>query len=364
MKRPLTLLTALVLVLAACSGDGTASSTTTESDGERSSTTEAADTTTTEAEGEEPAEDLVLYSGRNENFVTPVVEAFTEATGINVRVRYGDGTSDLATTIINEGETTDADVFWAQDPAWIGAIGDEGLLSTLPDDILSLVPEAYQDGDGQWVGVTARSRVLVYNPELVSEDELPASVHELVDPEWNGRLGIAPTNASFVAFVSAMELTEGPDATLEWLEGIAANNPQTFSGNGAVVEAVAAGDIDAGLVNHYYLLQAQAEQGEVSAANHFFTPGDVGALVMSTGAGVMAPSDNQEAALEFIRYLLSEEAQAHFAEVLYEYALIDGAPTPEGVPPLADLAGPDINLSDLAAHLETSVELIAQAGLS
>ncbi len=365
MKRAPILAIALALMLVACSGNG-AESTTSTGDSADPTTTEAAapETTTSEAAEPTPAEDLIVYSGRNENFVAPIVEAFTEATGIQVRVRYGDGTSDLATTIINEGETTDADVFWAQDPAWIGAIGDEGLLTTLPEDILSLVDPAYQDADGQWVGITARSRVFAYNPDLVSPDELPASVDELTGPEWEGRLGIAPTNASFVAFVSAMELVEGPEATLAWLEGIAANDPQTYSGNGAVLQAVAAGDIDAGLINHYYLLQAQADQGDVNAVNHFFSPGDIGALVMATGAGVLAPSDNQEAAEEFIRYLLSADAPAHFAENLYEYALIEGAPTPEGQVPLSDLQGPDINLSDLAAHLDTSVELIAQAGLS
>ena len=321
-------------------------------------------TTSTTSSAPQPAEDLILYSGRNENFVAPIVEAFTAATGIGVRVRYGDGTSDLAATILNEGETTDADIFWAQDPAWIGAIGDEGLLTTLPDDILGLVDSAYRDADGQWVGITARSRVFIYNPDLVSQEELPDSVDELTDPSWSGRIGIAPTNASFVAFVSAMELVDGPDATLEWLEGLAANDVEIFSGNGAIVSAVIAGDLDAGLVNHYYLLQAMAEQGEVSARNHFLAPGDAGALVMATGAGVLEPSDNRAAALEFIRYLLSPEAQAHFAEDLFEYGLIAGAPTPAGQVALADLSGPDINLSDLAAHLETSVDLIARAGLS
>ncbi len=346
--------------LVACGGAATTSTTATTTT-TTPVTTAVPDTTSSTTA---PVDELIVYSGRNENFVAPVVEAFTEATGIEVRVRYGDGTSDLAATILNEGETTDADVFWAQDPAWIGAIGDAGLLSVLPDDILDLVDPAYRDADGQWVGVTARSRVLVYNPELVSDDELPERVDELTGPEWAGRIGIAPTNGSFVAFVSAMELVKGPQATLAWLEGIAANDPQTFSGNGAIVSAVIAGDLDAGLVNHYYLLQAIAEQGEVSARNHFLAPGDVGSLVMATGVGVLDGSDNKGAALDFIRYLLAAEAQEHFAVNLYEYGLIDGAPTPEGQLPLAELAGPDIDLSDLAPHLETSVDLIAQAGLS
>jgi iron(III) transport system substrate-binding protein len=357
-KTRLTVGVLLALLAAACGGDG-AGSTTTPS---VSSTRGSGQPTTTAATG--PIEDLIVYSGRNENFVVPVVEAFTAATGIEVRVRYGDGTSDLASTLLNEGETTDADVFWSQDPAWIGAIGDAGLLAELPQDILGLVDPAYQDADGGWVGITARSRVFVYNPELVSEEELPDSVSELTDPKWKGRVGLAPTNASFVAFISAMELVDGPDATLEWLEDLAANDVEIYSGNGAIVSAVIAGDLDAGLVNHYYLLQAMAEQGDVSASNHFLEPGDTGALVMATGAGVLEPSDNREAALEFIRYLLSTGAQAHFAEDLFEYGLIAGAPTPAGQVPLAELSGPDINLSDLAAHLETSVDLIARAGLS
>lgn len=364
MRRLLLILTTLALIVSACGGSG--ETTTTGSD---AATTTAAEGTTSGA-GEDSttsqgaAEELIVYSGRNENFVTPVVEAFTADTGIEVAVRYGDGTSDLAATLLNEGDTTDADVFWSQDPAWIGAIGDEGLLTELPDDILDLVPAAYQDADGQWVGITARSRVFVYNSELVSEDELPQSVSELTGPEWSGRIGIAPGNASFIAFVSAMELTEGAEATLAWLEGLDANDVQTYDGNGPIVDAVIAGDLDAGLVNHYYLLQRIADQGEVTAVNHYLAPGDTGALVMATGAGVLSPSDNQEAAEEFIRFLLSEEAQEHFTVNLFEYGLIEGAPTPEGQTPLADLAGPDINLSDLAAHLDTSVELIAQAGLS
>lgn len=360
MRRTLVFLSVLGVVLASCGDTGGSGTTSTPSPGSTSDSAAQESTTTAGA----PVDDLIVYSGRNENFVSPVVDAFTEATGIEVSVRYGDGTSDLAATLLNEGDTTDADVFWAQDPAWIGVIGDEGLLADLGTDILELVSDAYRDADGRWVGVTARSRVLVYNPDLVSEDELPQSVSELTQPEWNGRLGIAPGNASFIAFVSAMELVEGPESTLAWLEGIASNGVRTYDGNGAIVDAVIAGDLDAGLVNHYYLLQRMADQGEVSARNHFFAPGDTGALVMATGAGVLAPSDNQEAANEFIRHLLSSESQEHFSATLFEYGLIDGAPTPEGQLPLSELAGPDINLSDLADHLDTSVDLIAQAGLS
>lgn len=351
MRGRSAVLAAIGLTAVGCTSPGTGTTT----------STTAVPTTT---EVSVPAADLIVYSGRNENFVRPVVEAFTAATGIGVRVRYGDGTSDLAATILNEGETTNADIFWAQDPAWIGAIGDRGLLTTLPDEILALVDPAYRDADGRWVGVTARSRVFIYNTDLVSEEELPTGVHDLTDPTWRGRIGLAPSNSSFIAFVSAMELVEGPARTLGWLEAMAANDVRTYTGNGPIVRAVVAGDLPAGLVNHYYLLQTIANEGDVPAVNHVLMDGDAGSLVMATGVGVLEPSRNKEAAYEFIRFLLAAEPQTHFVENLFEYGLAASAPTPVGQVPLADLRGPAINLSDLADYLESSVTLITQAGLN
>ena len=349
MRRITGLTVALALLLAACSGSDGGDTTTTSS----SSTTEAASGTD---------EALVLYSGRNENFVQPVIDAFTEATGIEVEVRYG-GTGDLATTLTAEGDSSPADVFWAQDPAFIGGIAKQGLLMELPEDVLSLVEPRYADADGRWVGITGRSRVLVYNTDLVAEDELPDSVWDLTEPEWNGRFGVAPTNGSFVAFVTGMILAEGEERTLEWLQGIAANDPVIHDGNGPIVDAVVAGDLDAGLVNHYYLLQRIDQLGDVPARNHFFPSGDPGGLVMAAGAGVLASSDQQEAATDLIRHLLSEESQAHFL-TLFEYPLIEGVEGPEGQLPLAELPTLDISLTDTADTLEPALELIAEAGLT
>ena len=348
MRRLTSLTLTLALVLAACSG----------ADGEDSTTT-SPPTTEAAAGSDEP---LVLYSGRNENFVQPVIDSFTAATGIEVDVRYG-GTGDLATTLTSEGDASPADVFWAQDPAFIGGIAKQGLLTELPDDVLSLVEPRYADADGRWVGITGRSRVMVYNTDLVSEDELPDSVWDLTEPEWNGRFGVAPTNGSFVAFVTGMVLAEGEERTLEWLEGIAANNPVIHDGNGPIVDAVVAGDLDAGLVNHYYLLQRIDQLGDVPARNHFFPSGDPGGLVMAAGAGVLASSDQHDAAVDLIRHLLSEESQEHFL-TLFEYPLIDGVDGPEGQLPLAELPTLDISLTDTADTLEPALELIAEAGLT
>jgi iron(III) transport system substrate-binding protein len=337
-------------VLGACGGDEVSDT-----------TAPSAQATTTTAFAPDEGS-LVVYSGRDEAFVQPVVDAFTAATGIEVAVRYA-GTGELATAILEEGDNSPADVFWAQDPAFIGGLANEGALTDLPDQILTLVPDRYRDTEGKWVGITGRSRVMVRNTALVADAELPDSVFELTEPEWAGRVGIAPTNGSFVAFVTAMILSEGEEATRRWLEGMAANDPQIFDGNGPIVDAVVAGDLDAGLVNHYYLLQRIAELGDVPADNHVFPAGDPGALVMATGAGVVAGSDMPDEAEQFIDFMLQPEAQAHFLS-LYEYPLIDGAGSPEGQVPLAELPTLDIDLTDTADTLEPALSLIAEAGLS
>jgi iron(III) transport system substrate-binding protein len=364
MRRILALLTVLTLV-AACGGDGQSTTTDappTSAATDTTNTTVTNDTTATTGTAATDAGPLVLYSGRNENFVQPVIDAFTAETGIEVEVRYA-GTGELATTLMAEGDATPADVFWAQDPAFIGGIAKEGMLTELPEDILSLVPERFADSEGRWVGITGRSRVFVYSTDLVAEEDLPASIWEVTEPEWAGRLGVAPTNGSFVAFVTGMILAEGEDRTREWLEGVAANDPVIFDGNGPIVDAVVAGDLDAGLVNHYYLLQRIADQGEVPAKNHFFPSGDPGGLVMATGAGVLSVSEMPDEATELVRYLLSEESQAHFL-TLFEYPLIEGAGTPEGQLPLDALPTLDISLTDTADTLDPALALISESGLS
>ncbi|MFO7547587.1 MAG: iron ABC transporter substrate-binding protein [Acidimicrobiia bacterium] len=356
MRRPV-LAAALALVVAACGGvTGGETTTTTSTD----THTTAAETTTTAASTDRR---LIVYSGRSEELMAPIYAQFEEATGIDVEVRYA-GSGELATTLLQEGAQSPADVFYSQDPAFAGAVALAGLFQELPDDILSLVPARFSDEEGRWVGVTARNRVFVYNPGLVGEDELPADIWALTDPTWNGRIGVAPTNGSFVAFVAGMLLAEGEDRTLEWLRGIAANAPVIFDGNSPIVAAVDAGDIDAGLVNHYYLLRIEAEQGEATASNHFFQTGDPGALVLPTGAGVLATAANPDEALEFIRFLLSEEAQAFFLDEVLEYPLVEGIGTPPGQMPLADLPTPEISLSELATVLDRATELISEAGLT
>jgi iron(III) transport system substrate-binding protein len=324
----------------------------------------ASPATTTTAAGTDAAVGgdgaVTLYSGRTEELVSPLIERFEQASGVDVEVRYG-SSPEMAATLLTEGSDSPADLFYAQDPASLGSVAE--LMVPLPESILSMVSAAFRDPAGLWVGVTVRSRVLAFNPELVPEDELPASYKDLVDPEWAGRIGIAPTNGSFIAFVSAMILTEGEEATLEWLQGLAANDPITYDGNSPIAAAVDAGDVDVGLINHYYLLQLGAERGGTTGQNHFFREADAGSLIMPSGISMLATARNPAGATELIAFLLSSESQAHFAETNFEYPVVAGAPAPAGAPPLDSLVSPVLSATDMADVLDRATDMITEAGL-
>lgn len=311
--------------------------------------------------GDDAPTTLTIYSGRSEDLVAPLIERFESESGIAVEVRYASST-DLAATLREEGTNSPADVFFAQDPASLGAVAADGLFRALPDSITTLVPAQFSDRDGLWVGVSGRSRVVVYDSTRLSPEDLPADVDGFLDPVWRGRIGIAPSNASFLAFVAAMILERGEGATRNWLEGIAANEPQLFSGNAPIVAAVDQGTVEVGLVNHYYLYGLIADQGASTAANHFFTTAGAESLVMPAGAGILATSDH-DGAEEFIAFLLTAESQRYFVEETFEYPLVAGVAAPAGLPALGDLAQPDLDLSDLAAALDLATDLVAAAGL-
>ena len=305
---------------------------------------------------------LTIYSGRSEDLVASLIGQFEAETGIAVEVRYASST-DLAATLREEGSNSPADVFFAQDPASLGAVAESGLFRALPADLLALVPAQFSDREGRWIGVSGRSRVVVYDSNRVSPEDLPVSVDGFTDPAWRGRIAIAPSNGSFLAFVAAMILERGEDATRDWLEGIAANAPQTFSGNSPIVAAANDGTVEVGLVNHYYLLQLRAELGEVTAANHFLTSAGPGSLVMPAGVGILATADNGEEAERFVEFLLSRTAQEYFVTETFEYPVITGISPDPSLPPLSSLTQPDIDLSDLAAALDRATDLVAEAGL-
>jgi iron(III) transport system substrate-binding protein len=304
---------------------------------------------------------LVVYSGRNEELVGPIIERFEEESRIDVEVRYGD-TAELAATILEEDANSPADVFLSQDAGALGAVADRGLLSPLSGDVLERVEERFRDPDGRWVGVSGRARVVAYNTGALGAEDLPNSILEFADPEWEGRLGWAPTNGSFQAFVTALRLIEGEEAAREWLEGIEANDPREYENNLAILQGVASGEIEAGFVNHYYLFQLQEEEGgDVPANNYYLRNGDPGALVNVAGVGILGTSDNAPEAGELLDFLLSEEAQQYFADETFEYPLVAGIPINEELVPLSEIETPNIDLSNLD-DLEGTLELLRETG--
>jgi iron(III) transport system substrate-binding protein len=304
---------------------------------------------------------LTVYSGREEELVAPLFEKFTDATGVDVEVRYGDS-AELAATIAEEGDNSPADVFFAQDPGSLGAVDPQ--LEELPQATLDRVAARFRDAEGRWVGTSGRTRVLAYNTERVQKRDLPASVLELTGPEWKGRVGVAPTNASFQAFVTAMRLSLGDERTREWLEALRANGAKTYEKNLPIVEAVAAGEVDVGLVNHYYLALVKEEQPDAPVANHLFEAGDPGTLVSVAGAGVLASTDQRDDAEAFVEFLLSEDAQRFYVDQAEEneYPLVAGIDPPAGLVPLDEIQGPDVELTAFGAELESTVELLRETG--
>lgn len=307
---------------------------------------------------------LVVYSGRSESLVKPLLKAFEKSTGIELEVRYA-GTSELAAQLLEEGGNRKADVFFAQDAGALGALQAEGILAPLPQDIVAMVPAKYRSSAGDWVGTSGRARVVAYNPDKVAAADLPKSVFELTDPKWKGRIGIAPANASFHAFVTGMRVAAGDARTKTWLEGLKANEPKEYDNNIRAVEAVDTGEVDVALVNHYYLYERIAEKGaaNVKVKNHFLGNGDPGALVNVAGIGLVKGTQRQADAERLARYLLGAEGQKFFAEETFEYPLTPAAPAPAGLPPLDSIQGPKIDLAALAPLKET-LAMLTEVGLT
>jgi len=305
--------------------------------------------------------DITVYSGRQEDLVEDLFEQFEEETGITVDVRYGDS-AELAATIAEEGDNTPADVFFAQDAGSLGSVSGEGLLEELPAETLERVDERFRDPESRWVGTSGRVRVVVYNTDELSEDELPDSIWDYADSEWQGRIGFAPTNASFQAMVTAMRLEAGDEQTREWLEAMVANDPHLYENNIATVEATAAGEVDVGFVNHYYLYGHLQEQPDDPVDNHYLEAGDAGALVNVAGAGILASTDKPGMAQQLVDYLLAD-GQEYFATETDEYPLVEGVESDNELPPLTDLHGPDVELGALGGELEATIELLNSVGL-
>ena len=303
--------------------------------------------------------DFVVYVGRSETLVQPLIDQYIAESGIEVQVRYA-GSAELAAQILEEGDNSPADVFFAQDAGALGAVSKAGFLRELDADLLNLIAPEYRAADGTWTGVSGRVRVFNYNTDQVSRAELPSSVLDLAGPEWRGRVGIAPTNSSFQAFVTALAKVEGEDVASQWLAAMKENGV-IYEKNSAILEAVESGQVDAGLINHYYWYARGNAVGfeNLNSEIAAFESQDVGNLRNVAGVGILSEDPR---AKDFVEFLLSETAQQYFVSETSEYPLIDGVDLPAGVTPLAEIPAPEFDLNDLEA-LEETLQLIRAAGL-
>jgi iron(III) transport system substrate-binding protein len=305
---------------------------------------------------------MTIYSGRTQNLIGPLLEQFNKETGIAIDVKYGDS-AELALLLDEEGERTPADIFLSQSPGATGFLAGKGRLAQLDAAVLDKVDQRFRNADGRWVGISGRQRVLVYNSEQVAEADLPDSVLELTDERFAGKVAVAPSNGSFQDFVTAMRQLEGEEATATWLKELAANEARTYANNNAIVEAVSRGEVEMGLVNHYYNHRFRQENPATPSRNHTFADGDVGALVIPSTASVLAGTDKAEEARRFVEFLLSAGSQRYFSDQTFEYPLVTGIPAAAGLPPLASLRPPDLDVDALGGGLERTVELIRSSGL-
>ena len=311
-------------------------------------------------EVEKDAGSLTIYSGRSESLVAPIIEQFSDATGIDVEVKYAK-TPQLASLLLEERQNTPADIFWAQDPGGLGSVED--YMSDLPESITSLVPEWARSPKSKWVGVSGRARTVVYNSAELSASDLPDDMWGFTDAKWKGRIGWAPTNASFQAMITAMRSSWGEEKTEEWLLGIKANEAGIYPKNTPQVAAAAAGEISVGFVNHYYLHRFIAKEGEDFAARNYHPrAGGPGSVIMVAGAGQLMTAANADNAQKFLNYLLSPVAQQYFASQTYEYPLVEGVKTSLVLTPLEEINAPDIALKEMA-DIEGTVALLQKTGI-
>ncbi|EHF8231212.1 MULTISPECIES: iron ABC transporter substrate-binding protein [Enterobacter cloacae complex] len=305
---------------------------------------------------------IVVYNAQHENLVKSWVDGFTKETGIKVTLRNGDD-SELGNQLVQEGSASPADVFLTENSPSMVLVDNANLFAPLDSDTLKQVPAEYRPAHGRWIGIAARSTVFVYNPAKLSEQQLPKSLMDLAKPEWKGRWAASPSGADFQAIVSAMLALKGEQATLEWLKAMKANFV-AYKGNSTVMKAVNAGQIDGGVIYHYYRFVDQSKTGENSKNTqlYYFKHQDPGAFVSLSGGGVLASSKHKAQAQAFIKYITGKEGQESLrTNNAFEYAVgVNAASNPKLVP-LKDLDAPKVEPSTL--NSKKVIELMTQAGL-
>ncbi|MDR7186665.1 iron(III) transport system substrate-binding protein [Microbacterium trichothecenolyticum] len=305
---------------------------------------------------------LVVYNAQHEQLTEEWADAFTAETGIEVVLRNGDD-SELANQLVQEGKASKADVFLTENSPAMSLVEDADLFAPVDESTLALVPEQFRPGSGLWTGIAARSTVLVYNPELISESELPASLLDLADPQWKGKWGAAPAKADFQAIVSAVLATQGEDGARDWLNGMA-ENAVDYRNNIVTMKAVNAGEVPMGIIYHYYWFRDQDAAAEDSGNTklHYFGNQDPGAFVSISGGGVLKNAPHADEAQQFLAFIAGEQGQKILGEgYSFEYPVASDVAAKPELPPLAELDAPVIDPSTLNGP--AVIELMTEAGL-
>lgn len=309
---------------------------------------------------------VTVYSGRSENLMKPILDEFERETGVSVQVRWGSST-DLALLIAEEGDQTQADVFISRSPGPVGFLESKGLLAAMDSSVLDLVAAEHRGASGTWIGFSGRKRVLVHNLDLVPTTELPSSVFELTDPMWRGRVAIPATNGSFVDWFTVFRDQYGNEVATQWLHDMVANHARNYPNNVSIVDAVARGEVDVGLVNHYYnhrmAADAEAAGREHLAANYDLSDEDIGSLLIISAATLTSSAHDREAAQELIAYLLSPSAQRYFTNSTYEYPLAGDVEPNPALPPLTALSIGSVDFDALGGGFETTEDIIQSSGI-
>jgi iron(III) transport system substrate-binding protein len=310
------------------------------------------------------AQTLTLYSAQHEQVVGMLTAMFTKETGIKVQVHTGEG-PDIASQILQEGSDSPADVFFTENSPELILLDEKGLLAPVDPATLKKIPAKYNAADGHWLGVLARENVLDFNPSMISEAALPASLLDLAKPVWAGKIGIAPSDADFLPLVSAVIDTQGQPAALAWLQGLK-NNAKIYEDDESVVAAVARGDVAVGVVNNYYWARLETDLGpqKIDSKLYHFRHGDIGGLINISGAAVLKSSKNQAAAQKFLAFLVSPAAQVALgqSEIDFEYPLAPGIAPNKLLTPFSALQPPAISVSKLGDDQAAGL-LLQQAGL-
>ncbi|CAA0132266.1 Fe(3+)-binding periplasmic protein [Mycolicibacterium vanbaalenii] len=301
--------------------------------------------------GSGQSDELLIYSAQHESLTKEWIEAFTEETGIPVTYRQG-GDTEMGNQLVAEGDASPADVFLTENSPAMAAVERADLFADITPEIADQVPEQYRPSSGKWTGVAARATVFAYNTDMLTPEQLPASMLDLQRPEWQGRWGAPPAKADFQAIVAALLQLEGPEVTERWLDGMK-TNAEIYDNNITTLRAVNSGEVAGGVIYHYYWFRDQAETEEISGNTelHYFRNEDPGAFVSISGGGVLASSDKQDQAQQFLQFVTSEAGQDILRTgTSFEYPVASGVAANPALVPLAELQAPAVDPSTLDAQ--------------